>query len=186
MTRRRAGQRRNRCTRISCRSTTSITHRRRQFSTFCKHKVVENNYGCLQNASESNSSGRGADSDDEENREGIDGEEEEEENPLPATQASRTGWVMTRRTGQRRNQCTRTSCRSMTSITHRRRQFTTFYNQKVVENHYGCLQNVVRKQFLGLRSGQQRRGEPRGDRGGGKRGRKLSSSDSGKRGGKFR
>jgi hypothetical protein len=44
-----------------------------------------------------------------------------------------------------------------------RRQFTTFYKQKVVENHYGCLKNVVRKQFLGQRSGQRRGGEPRGD-----------------------
>jgi hypothetical protein len=99
--------------------------------------------------SESNSSGRGANSEDEENREGIDGEEEEEENPLPATQASRTGWVMTRRqAGQKRNRCTRTLCRSTTSITHRRRQFTTFCKHKVVENIYGCLQNVVRKQFV--------------------------------------
>jgi hypothetical protein len=87
--------------------------------------------------SESKSSGRGADSDDEENREGIDGEEEEEENPLPETQASRTSWVMARRrAGQRR-------------------QFTTFCKHKVVKNNYGCLQNVVRKQFLGQRSGQQ-------------------------------
>jgi hypothetical protein len=40
---------------------------------------VENNYGCLQNVVRkqlhSNSSGRGADSDDEENGEGIDKEE---------------------------------------------------------------------------------------------------------------
>jgi hypothetical protein len=75
---------------------------------------VENNYGCLQNVVGkqlySNSSGRGADSEDEENREGIEEEEEEEENHLPATQVSRTGWVMTkRRAGQRRNRCTRTS-----------------------------------------------------------------------------
>jgi hypothetical protein len=68
----------------------------------------------------SNSSGRGADSDEKENCEGIDGEEEEEENPLPATQASRTGWVMARR------------------------ECTTFCKHKVVENNYGCLQNVVR------------------------------------------
>jgi hypothetical protein len=77
------------------------------------HKVVENNYGCLQNVVRkqlySSSSGRGADSDDEEIREGIDEEEEEEENPLPAIQASRTGWVMMkRRAGQSRNRCTRT------------------------------------------------------------------------------
>jgi hypothetical protein len=26
-----------------------------------------------------------------------------------------------------------------------KRQVTTFYKQEVVENHYGCLQNVVRK-----------------------------------------
>jgi hypothetical protein len=44
-----------------------------------------------------------------------------------------------------------------------RRQFTTFYTQKVVENHYGWLKKVVRKQFLGQRSRQRRRGEPRGD-----------------------
>jgi hypothetical protein len=30
-----------------------------------------------------------------------------------------------------------------------RRQFTAFYKQKVVGNHYVCLENVVRKQFLG-------------------------------------
>jgi hypothetical protein len=42
-----------------------------------------------------------------------------------------------------------------------RRQLTTLCKQKVVENHYGCVQNVVRKQFLGQRSGQRRRGEPR-------------------------
>jgi hypothetical protein len=92
---------------------------------------VENNYGCLQNVVRkqlhSNSSGRGADSDNDENREGIDEEEEEEENPLRATRASRRGWVMTRRrAGQRRNRCTRTSGRSTTSRTHRRRKFTTF------------------------------------------------------------
>jgi hypothetical protein len=40
-----------------------------------------------------------------------------------------------------------------------RRQVTTFCKQKVVEKHYGCLQNVVRKQFCGQRSGQRRRGE---------------------------
>jgi hypothetical protein len=66
-----------------------------------------------------------------------------------------------------------------------RRQFTPFYKQKVVENHYGCLKNVVGKQFLGQRSGQRRRGEPQGDRRGGRGGRKSSSSDSGKRGGKL-
>jgi hypothetical protein len=99
-------------------------------TTFCKHKVVENNYGCLQNVVkqqlDSNSSGRGADSDDNENRKGIHEEEEEEENPLPATRASRMGWVMTRRrAGQRRNGCTRTSGRSTTSITHRRRRWAS-------------------------------------------------------------
>jgi hypothetical protein len=40
-----------------------------------------------------------------------------------------------------------------------------FYKQKVVENHYGGLKNVIRQQFLGQRSGQRRRGEP-GGRGG--------------------
>jgi hypothetical protein len=76
--------------------------------------------------SKSNSSGRGADIDDEENREGIDGEEEEEENPLPATRASRTGWVMTRRrAGQKRNRCTTTLGRSTTSITHRKRRWAS-------------------------------------------------------------
>jgi hypothetical protein len=36
-----------------------------------------------------------------------------------------------------------------------RRQLTTFCKQKVVENHYGCVQNVVRKQFLGQRPATQ-------------------------------
>jgi hypothetical protein len=44
-----AGLRRKRGTRTSCKSTTSITHQRKQFTTFCKQKVVENNCGCLQN-----------------------------------------------------------------------------------------------------------------------------------------
>jgi hypothetical protein len=45
-------------------------------------------------------------------------EEEEEKKILAVTQASRAGWVRTRRwDGQRRKQGTRTSCRSTTSIT---------------------------------------------------------------------
>jgi ABC-type phosphate/phosphonate transport system substrate-binding protein len=34
-----------------------------------------------------------------------------------------------------------------------RRQITTFFKQTVVGDHYSCLQNVVRKQFLGQRGG---------------------------------
>jgi hypothetical protein len=67
----------------------------------------------------------------------------------------------------------------MTSITHRRRQCTTFCKHIVAENNYGCLQNVVRKQFRVQKSGQRRRGEPQGDRRKGRGGRKSSSSDSG-------
>jgi hypothetical protein len=40
-----------------------------------------------------------------------------------------------------------------------RRQFKTFCKQTVVGNHYRCLQNVVKKQFLGQRIGQQRQGK---------------------------
>jgi hypothetical protein len=64
----------------------------------------------------------------------------------------------------------------------RRRQLTTFCKQKVVENHYGCVQNVVTKQFLGQRSGQRRRVETRGDGRGG-RGEENPRSDSGFKGG---
>jgi hypothetical protein len=67
--------------------------------------------------------------------------------------------------------------RSMGDGYARRRECTTFCKHKVVENNYGCLQNVVRKQFLWQRSGQRRQGEPRGDRRGGRGGRKYSSSN---------
>jgi hypothetical protein len=60
-----------------------------------------------------------------------------------------------------------------------RRQFTTFFKQTVVGDHYSCLQNVVREQFLGQRAGRRQRGKnryrggehrryQRGGRGGGK------------------
>jgi hypothetical protein len=69
-----------------------------------------------------------------------------------------------------------------------RRQFTTFFKQTVVGNHYSCLQNVVRQQFLGQRSGQRRRGknryrggEHRRYRPGGRGGRKFTSRSTGTR-----
>jgi hypothetical protein len=42
-----------------------------------------------------------------------------------------------------------------------------------VKNHYGCVQNVVRKKFLGQRSGQRRRVETLGD---GREGRLFSGN----------
>jgi hypothetical protein len=42
-----------------------------------------------------------------------------------------------------------------------RRQFTTFFKQTVVGDHYSCLQNVVREQFLGQRGGRRQGGNNR-------------------------
>jgi hypothetical protein len=65
-----------------------------------------------------------------------------------------------------------------------RRQFTTFFKQTVVGNHYSCLQNVIRQQFLWQWSGQRGRGKNR-YRGGehqryrlGRRGGRKSTSRS--------
>jgi hypothetical protein len=69
-----------------------------------------------------------------------------------------------------------------------RRQFTTFYKQTVVGNHYSCLQNVVREQFLGQRGGRRRQGnnryrggEHRRYRRGAGGGRKFDSRNTGTR-----
>jgi hypothetical protein len=69
-----------------------------------------------------------------------------------------------------------------------RRQVTTFFKQTVVGNHYSCLQNVVREQFLGQRGGRRRRGNNRYQGGenqrylrGGKGGGKSTSRNTGTR-----
>jgi hypothetical protein len=71
-----------------------------------------------------------------------------------------------------------------------RRQFTTFFKQTIVGNHYSCLQKVVREQFLRQRGRRGRRGNnryrggenPRYRRGGRGRGKSTSRNTGTRRG----
>jgi hypothetical protein len=150
--------------------------RRRHCTTFCKHIVAENHYGCVQNLGRKQFRGQRSRQLRRVETRGDGRGGRGEENTL-----SDSGFKdgLDKKTVRTEEETRHEDFVQIHDVNNpRRRHFTTFCKHIVAENHYGCVQNVVRKQFLGQRSGQLRRVEKRGDGQGG-RGEENPLSDSG-------